>query len=110
GGLWTPKRGPVWAPFLRVVRRCPTLPHCCRCSTIGAGGLSFRVRNVAGRFPSAVTAVTLCPPCVRGWLSVSPSAFSPVLCLGVGFWGVVVFEGCMVDASMFVVVVKSSAY
>ena len=41
------------------VRRCPTLPHYFWCSTIGAGGLSFRVRNVAGRFPSAITAVTL---------------------------------------------------
>ena len=41
------------------VRRRPTLPHCFRCRTIGAGGLSFRVRNVAGRFPSAITAVTL---------------------------------------------------
>ena len=43
----------------KFVRRCPTLPHRPRCSTIGAGGLSFRVRNVAGRFPSAMTAVTL---------------------------------------------------
>ena len=41
------------------VRRCPALPHHLWCSTIGAGGLSFRVRNVAGRFPSAITAVTL---------------------------------------------------
>ena len=41
------------------VRRCPALPHHPWCSTIGAGGLSFRVRNVAGRFPSAITAVTL---------------------------------------------------
>src|SRR4051812_20171562 len=41
------------------VRRCPTLPHRPRCSTIGAGGLSFRVRNVAGRFPPPMTAVTL---------------------------------------------------
>ena len=40
------------------VRRCPTLPHPGGCSTIGAGGLSFRVRNGAGRFPSAMTAVT----------------------------------------------------
>ena len=40
------------------VRRRPTLPHPPECSTIGAGGLSFRVRNVTGRFPSAMTAVT----------------------------------------------------
>ena len=41
------------------VRRCPTLPHRGRCSTIGAEGLSFRVRNGTGRFPLAMTAVTL---------------------------------------------------
>ena len=33
------------------VRRCPTLPHSHGCSTIGAEGLSFRVRDVSGRFP-----------------------------------------------------------
>ena len=41
------------------VRRCPTLPHPRECSTIGAVGLSFRVRNGTGRFPHAMTAVTL---------------------------------------------------
>ena len=41
------------------VRRCPTLPHRGRCSTIGAEGLSFRVRDGTGRFPFAMTAVTL---------------------------------------------------
>ena len=40
------------------VRRCPTLPHPGGCSTIGAGGLSFRVRDGSGRFPSAMAAVT----------------------------------------------------
>ena len=44
-----------------VVRRCPTLPHPPGCSTIGAVGLSFRVRNGTGRFPHAMTAVTLAP-------------------------------------------------
>jgi hypothetical protein len=54
------KRGPwVGAPFLwGCVRRCPTLPHPGGCSTIGAGGLSFRVRDGSGRFPSAMAAVT----------------------------------------------------
>ncbi len=56
---------------LMVVRRCPTLPHSLGCSTIGAVGLSFRVRNGTGRFPHAVTAVTLC---TRG----------PRVCVGVG--------------------------
>src|SRR5882757_11399982 len=41
------------------VRRRPTLPHPHECSTIGAGRLSFRVRNGTGRFPPAITAVTL---------------------------------------------------
>ena len=41
-----------------VVRLRPTLPHRHQCSTIGAVGLSFRVRNGTGRFPYAMTAVT----------------------------------------------------
>ena len=45
--------------FLNDVRRRPTLPHPGECSTIGAEGLSFRVRNGTGRFPFAMTAVTL---------------------------------------------------
>src|SRR5262249_43054461 len=45
-------------PRESVVRRRPSLPHSHGCSTIGAGGLSFRVRNVTGRFPSAMAAVT----------------------------------------------------
>ena len=41
------------------VRRRPTLPLPGGGSTIGAGGLSFRVRDGTGRFPTAVAAVTL---------------------------------------------------
>src|SRR6185312_7220525 len=65
-------QGPGWssrALGLSVVRRRPTLPHPPECSTIGAVGLSFRVRYGTGRFPHAVTAVTLLPvppPPVRG--------------------------------------------
>ena len=44
---------------LKYVRLRPTLPHRNQCSTIGAEGLSFRVRNGAGRFPFAMTAETL---------------------------------------------------
>src|SRR6478735_9969811 len=52
----------VWlGPRPMIVRRCPTLPHPPGCSTIGAVGLSFRVRDGTGRFPHAMTAVTLCP-------------------------------------------------
>ena len=46
-------------PFHKEVRRCPTLPQGPPCSTIGAEGLSFRVRNVTGRFPFAMAAETL---------------------------------------------------
>ena len=46
--------GTVWVPghnVLRVLWRCPTLPHPPRCSTIGACGLSFQVRNGCWAFP-----------------------------------------------------------
>jgi hypothetical protein len=43
---------------LKGVRRCPTLPQGPPCSTIGAESLSFRVRNVTGRFPLAMAAET----------------------------------------------------
>ncbi len=45
--------------FTEEVRRCPTLPQGPPCSTIGAERLSFRVRNVTGRFPLAMAAETL---------------------------------------------------
>ena len=35
-------------------RRRPTLPHSYPCSTIGAEGLNFRVRNGNGCFPFAM--------------------------------------------------------
>ena len=65
------------------VRRCPTLPHRGRCSTIGAEGLSFRVRYGSGRFPFAMAAVTLwncqhfpTPVAIRGGLVVVPEPHS----------------------------------
>ena len=42
---------------LICVRRCPTFPPGLG-SIIGAGRLSFRVRDGSGRFPAAVAAVT----------------------------------------------------
>ena len=63
GGLWWgcwngEGRHAVWrcrpSGFV-VLWRCPTLPQPIGCSTIGAAGLSFQVRNGAGRFPGAVT-------------------------------------------------------
>jgi hypothetical protein len=41
------------------VRRRPTLPHRNQCSTIGAEGLNYRVRNGTGCFPNAITTETL---------------------------------------------------
>jgi hypothetical protein len=55
----SPDRLCRWGSFTMYVRRRPTLPHRHQCSTIGAEGLSFRVRNGTGRFPFAMTAVTL---------------------------------------------------
>src|SRR3954451_21940172 len=48
-----------WGLSTDEVRRCPTLPRGHPCSTIGAESLSFRVRNVTGRFPLAMAAETL---------------------------------------------------
>ena len=45
--------------IVKDVRRRPTLPPSPPGSTIGADRLSFRVRNVTGRFPVAMVAVTL---------------------------------------------------
>lgn len=45
------KRVCLRGPCVVVLRRCPTLPHPPRCSTIGAVGLSFRVRNGCRAFP-----------------------------------------------------------
>ena len=44
---------------MKNVRRRPTLPRSLPRSTIGAEGLSFRVRNGTGRFPFAMAAETL---------------------------------------------------
>ena len=58
------------AASVSVLWRCPTLPQPIGCSTIGAAGLSFQVRNVAGRFPGAVTTTRLfvqhAPPVLVG--------------------------------------------
>src|SRR3954447_16023580 len=65
GGGWVgvlPVVGFVWGLWVcgggRVFRRCPTLPRPVGRLTIGAGGLSLRVRDGSGRFPSAVATGT----------------------------------------------------
>ena len=64
------------------VRRCPTFPPGLG-SIIGAGRLSFRVRDGSGRFPVAMSAVTLftCCECPTCWWGV---------CFGGGVWMFVV--------------------
>ena len=84
--------------FSIYVRRCPTLPHPPGCSTIGAVGLSFRVRNGTGRFPHAMTAVTLLPvPCARFWAVVGWEIF------GLQLWCLVVILLCWFLEQGFVV-------
>ena len=57
----------LWGVILVCVRRCPTFPPGLG-SIIGAGRLSFRVRDGSGRFPVAITAVTLFFVCgAPGW-------------------------------------------
>ena len=67
-GFWPLPLGMLW--------RCPTLPQPIGCSTIGAAGLSFQVRNVCWAFPRCCDhhktwCSTLSPPVlVGGWLIV----------------------------------------
>ena len=99
GGLRTCVRGP---PPGGVLWRFPTLPHPLGCSTIGAAGLSFQVRNVAGRFPGAVTTTSLCrpPPLLlarRRWVAGCPGrrvASWPVVWWGGGWVGRGSYSGC----------------
>ena len=67
------------------VRRCPTFPPGLG-GIIGAGRLSFRVRDGSGRFPVAMFAVTLFF-CVGEWFPVGVG----------GFTGFVFGGGCGVD-------------
>ena len=67
---------------LICVRRCPTFPPGLG-SIIGAGRLSFRVRDGSGRFPAAITAVTL--------FSFKPQVF---LVVGCGLSEFVDVRGC----------------
>src|SRR6476659_3195177 len=88
-----PERRKASAPVLgtgadalsKIVRRCPTLPQGPPCSTIGAERLSFRVRNVTGRFPHAMTTETLSgrPPRAGHRQSPSEQAHFSVECSSV---------------------------
>ena len=48
-------------PLIGEIRRRPTLPGRLHPSTIGAGGLNFRVRNGNGCDPAAIATETCCP-------------------------------------------------
>src|SRR5256885_2449251 len=50
---------PEGGPFRTMSRRRPTLPPSHPGSTIGAGGLNFRVRDGTGCFPSAIATETV---------------------------------------------------
>ena len=71
----------MWGWLCGVVRRCPALPPGGPGSTLGAGGLSFRVRDGSGRFPAAMAAATVWNPACQ------PSARPcPPGLVGVGVW------------------------
>jgi hypothetical protein len=77
----------VGALFWVCVRRCPTFPPGLG-SIIGAGRLSFRVRDGSGRFPVAISAVTLY------FVGVVDGVVGGGVGLGVIGW-VVVAVGCV---------------
>ena len=97
-------------------RWCPTLPHPGGCSTIGAGSLSFRVRNGAGRWlsrcdhrdvygvvcaccvPPGGTRVCVCV-CVGGGL-VLRTAWWTRACLSLFVWLCVVCVGQLVPVGL----------
>src|SRR5205823_13593325 len=60
-------------------RQRPTLPPGCPDSTIGAGGLNFRVRDGTGCFPSAMATETLIRERIPGG-SEGASSESPRNC------------------------------
>ena len=60
-GLGKANGPPEGGPFPTMFRRRPTLPPRRQGSTIGAGGLNFRVRDGTGCFPSAMATETLFP-------------------------------------------------
>ena len=66
---------------LRVLWRCPTLPQPGGCSTIGAAGLSFQVRNGGWAFPRCYDhhkswCSTLSPPVLFGGVWVDRGLYS----------------------------------
>jgi hypothetical protein len=54
--------------LLDLSGRLPTLPHTCACSTIGAEGLNFRVRDGNGWDPLAMVTQHLLSVSLFSWL------------------------------------------
>ena len=79
---------------LRVLWRCPTLPQPGGCSTIGAAGLSFQVRNGGWAFPR-------CYDHHKCWCSTR----SPTRCVVGGGCGLIVV--CIVVAAVVLVFVAT---
>ena len=53
------KAQPFLAGLLDITGQLPSLPHTCACSTIGAEGLNFRVRDGNGWNPLAMVTQNL---------------------------------------------------
>lgn len=75
-----------WPHPQRVLWRCPTLPHPPRCSTIGACGLSFQVRNGCWAFPRGYdhhkwfNQYSIVPQCVGVCVGCDPHSGDEQLC------------------------------
>ncbi len=79
--------GGVCGAVVVCARWCPTLPHPGGCSTIGAGWLSFRVRDGSGRFPAAVTTETSIGWAVLWWVGPWVTLPAFLVCLVWAAWG-----------------------
>ena len=85
-----------------VLWRCPTLPHPPRCSTIGACGLSFQVRNGGWAFPRGYDHHKMVQPYSLQCPERVPRACWP----RVGGWGFVLVVIRIVATSTFLVSVN----
>ena len=84
--VWPRDRVGSGARPLSVLWRCPTLPHPPRCSTIGACGLSFQVRNGGWAFPRGYDHHKLVQPyslqCPRACAARVCRVFGVGVCVG----------------------------
>jgi hypothetical protein len=98
---------------MKIFRRRPTLPHSFPCSTIGAEGLNFRVRDGNGCIPFAIAAENLISEriqsgygfhdvcvsdlyrlfCGQASRPISTGKLNTLLCLHIRPINLVIFEG-----------------